>query len=219
MNEALKSKYGMRKINSHRLSALNSHAGDTILDVGCGSGAYVLELRGQKNIRGVDYQKFDTWDEAPELFSIASADDLSALPDNSVDTICSFEVLEHMKDPEKVLREYHRVCRNNIIITVPNCTITKAMKHSLLIYYHWIDPTHVNFFVRDKLIEITKNSGFEIDKFYNINQVNLLPILLENFGLDKKSPKDLRVRLLSWIYKRFSRKKYFITMLMVAKKV
>ncbi len=219
MSEQLKKTYTARKINKHRLEAIKKYAGKSILDVGCGNGAYVLEFKDSKDIKGVDYQKFDTWEEAPELFSVASADNLSSFGDSSVDSICSYEVLEHMKDPESVLKEFHRICRDNIIITVPNCAVTKSMKSSGLIFYHWIDPTHIQFFVKSTLEEMVTKSGFEIIHSEYINQISLTPILMESFDLENASAKSLKVRLVKWLIKKYSKKDYFITLLLVAKKI
>jgi ubiquinone/menaquinone biosynthesis C-methylase UbiE len=134
--------YSGRGLNPSRLEAIIRFAGQSILDVGCGSGAYVLQLADRYDIKGIDYQEFDTWKEKPNLFSISDATNLN-LPDNSVDTILSFECLEHLPDPELALKEYYRVARNNVILTVPNCEITLGMRQSLMLYYHWIDRTHI----------------------------------------------------------------------------
>src|SRR5262245_49618320 len=115
--------YSMRGINASRLAAIEQHAGREILDVGCGSGAYVLHLADRLNIRGVDYRHFDAWDQRPQLFGISDAQELK-MPDNSVDTILSFETLEHLPEPQRALSEYLRVCRKNLILTVPSCTVT-----------------------------------------------------------------------------------------------
>lgn len=217
-DDKLNEKYLKRKINADRLAALHKYASGSILDVGCGNGNYVLELRNEKDIKGVDYQKFDSWDEAPELFSIASADNLINYADNSVDTICCFEVLEHMKDPAKVLAELHRVCRNNVILTVPNCVITKGMKSSSFIYYHYTDPTHIQFFTKKTFDPLVKSAGFNIQHSGFINKVSPLPVLKECFGLYDKPPEHWRVRLVEWVFKKLARKEYHITLLVVAKK-
>ena len=144
--------YAARGVNTERLNAILENAGQSVLDVGCGNGAYVLKLADRYNILGVDMQRFETWNAMPHLFSVSDASELQ-FKDNSFDTVLSFETLEHLTEPKKALREYYRICRKNLILTVPNCDITSGMRQSLMAYYHWVDRTHVNFFDMDTIIE------------------------------------------------------------------
>lgn len=208
----IKTSYAVRGINQERFEAILKFAGHSILDVGCGSGAYVIKLAEQRNITGVDYQHFPTWEIMPERFSKSDASQLDR-EDNSVDTILSFETLEHLPDPQKALQEYYRVCRNNLILTVPNCELTPGMEQSKLIYYHWIDRTHVNFFNQKEIKKLVESVGFRVEQNYYINQINLQPFLLEAFDLS-----DFWER---YLHKFLCKKQriYYLTCLLVAYKV
>lgn len=201
--------YAVRGINKERLKAVRKFAGHSILDVGCGSGAYVLKLAEKYQISGVDYQRFPSWNEKPHLFSISDAEQLN-LEDSSVDTILSFETLEHLSNPEQALREYYRVCRKNIILTVPNCQITPGMEKSKMIYYHWIDSTHINFFNQTTIIELVKNVGFQVHTNYYINQINLQPLLSEALAIPVFFDKILKKFL------EKQKRSYYLTCLLVA---
>lgn len=213
-SQEIKNSYLKRGINQERLSAILRFAGDSILDVGCGNGSYVLELAKQKNIeiKGVDYQYFSTWDLNPNLFSISQATQLG-LEDNSVDTILSFETLEHLQSPETALKEFYRVCRKNIIITVPNCQLSSGMKHSKLLYYHWIDRTHANFFDLDNIRKLVEDSGFQVYNSYYINQINLIPFISEAFNFE-----GVFGRFLLKVLTNRQHRKYYLTCLVVAEK-
>ncbi len=204
--------YAGRGINKERLEAVIKFAGHSILDVGCGSGAYVLKLAEQYQIFGVDYQRFPSWDEKPHLFSISDAAQLN-LEDNSVDTILSFETLEHLQNPEQALKEYYRVCRKNIIITVPNCQITSGMEKSKVIYSHWIDPTHINFFKMEDIIKIVKNAGFNVTDSYFINKINLQGLISEAFDVS-----GFFTRKIYQILLKNQKHQYYLTSLIVATK-
>lgn len=204
--------YAARGINQERLEAILKFAGHSILDVGCGSGAYVLKLAKQYQISGVDYQRFSSWEEKPHLFSISDAAQLK-LPDNSVDTILSFETLEHLQNPEQALKEYYRVCRQNIIITVPNCQITPGMDSSKMIYSHWIDPTHINFFQMEDIIKMVKDVGFNITQSYYINKINLQGLIKEAFDFSGFFGSKI-----SQIIFKKQKRQYYITSLIVATK-
>ena len=204
--------YSARGINKERLEAILKFAGHSILDVGCGSGAYVLKLAEQYQISGVDYQRFPSWDDRPHLFSISDAAQLD-LEDNSVDTILSFETLEHLQNPEQALKEYYRVCRKNIIITVPNCQITSGMEKSKFIYSHWIDPTHINFFKMEDIIKIVKNAGFNVTASYFINKINLQGLISEAFDVSGFFKRKIYQILL-----KNQKHQYYLTSLIVATK-
>ncbi len=105
--------------------------GKDVLDVACGSGysAPILCEAGAKSYLGIDI--------SGEAISIAEAryrvaqrtrfirDDacrLSAVPDSSVDTVISFETIEHLPDPDSFLSNLRRVLRSRgqLIISTPN---------------------------------------------------------------------------------------------------
>lgn len=205
--------YAVRKINLERLDAILKFAGDSILDVGCGNGEYVLKLADKYDIHGVDINSYESWSAMPNLFSMSNAEKLN-WEDNSIDTIISFETLEHLKKPELALKEYYRVCRKNIIITVPNCKISPGMSKSKFIYSHWIDRTHIQFFTLETIKKLITDSGFEITGSYHINKINLSPLFCEAFKLNSFFGK-----LLSKYFKSKVAHEYFLTCLVIANKM
>src|SRR4051794_34276534 len=107
--------YGARGVNPERLQAIRDHAGRSVLDVGCGSGAYVLELADQYDIHGVDIREFEPWNLRPERFSVHDVCSLPHSP-SSTETVVCFEVLEHVPDPGKVIGDLYRICSKNLIL-------------------------------------------------------------------------------------------------------
>lgn len=204
--------YAVRGLNRERLAALLQHAGQEILDVGCGNGNYVLHLADRYKIRGVDYKHFGAWEQRAHLFSVSDAQRL-AVPDASVDTILSFETLEHLPDPASALREYHRVCRRNLILTVPNCQLTSGQRASGLIYNHWIDRTHINFWDLDSLCQQVEAAGFKVAQRGHINHMSMGPLAMEALGLGGRL-----ARLGAKVFSRLQRTKYPMTCLVVASK-
>lgn len=204
--------YSARGLNPARLNAIRDHATGSVLDVGCGNGAYVLAFADHMDIRGVDHVPFERWQEMPDRFSIADAQAL-LLPDASVDTILSFETLEHLPDPAKALREYFRVCRQRLVLTVPNCDLTAGMRASGLIFNHWIDRTHVNFWNMETLCTLMESSGFRVTIRQHINAVRPGPMLMESLGL-AGLPARVGAKLLTMLQRRH----YWMTCLVVADK-
>ena len=167
-----------RQLNPDRAAAISEYAGASFLDVGCGNGRYVLHFDSAFDTAGADIQEYPQWNESPDQFRIADATDLP-FPDSSFDTVVSFETLEHVPDPEAALREFHRVCRDNIIFSVPNCELPASLEASRLTFFHYTDRSHVNFFTRDSLAAALHRTGFEPQKIELINACPVQPLLNE----------------------------------------
>lgn len=211
-NNDEKARYAARVTNPYRLEAIRKFAGRSFLDVGCGSGAYVLALADEYDAKGVDFQPYYSWRARQDLFSVSDAAELP-WPDKSVDTILSFETLEHLPDPNKALREYQRVCRNNVILTVPNCDITEGMKRSNLIYGHWVDRTHIQFYNMDSITDLVRSAGFNVAHKSYINEITLMPLILEVFGLSGSGQ-----RIVAKLMHSFRKQRYHITCLVVGER-
>src|SRR5216117_406598 len=125
------------------------HAGTSVLDLGCGFGAYscVLAGEGWKCVGcdiNIDYLRTAALKGLP----VVGAD--SALPflDRSFDTVLIFEVLEHVADVEKLLAEAFRVARKNVLITVPNSENIEVMQENDVTYATCFPRTICIFFNR-----------------------------------------------------------------------
>ena len=170
--------WGGRPLNPGRSAAISEYAGPEFLDVGCGNGQYVQHFCSSHVTAGIDIQSYPQWADSPEKFQIADAAELPFLT-GSFSTVVSFETLEHVPDPESVLREFHRVCHKNIIISVPNCELPPAMEASRLAFFHYTDRSHVNFFTPDSLALMLRKTGFEPTQVKLINHCVIQPLLNE----------------------------------------
>lgn len=143
------------------------YAGESILDLGCATGDYCLEL-GRLGFKcvGVDVNE--------EYIRIAKEKGVNAyvvkeqLPfeDKSFDTVIIFEVLEHVQSPGRLLGEAKRVAKKNILITVPNCGDIEALRDYGLTYEHFLETDHMNFFTKRNLEDLLREyfRKFEVEE-------------------------------------------------------
>lgn len=130
-----------------------ANKGDSILDIGGGEGVYSeeLKIKGFKPIC-VDINKdYIKQSEKKGIESYVMDATSLNFSDKSFDVVLLFEVLEHIKDFKKVLKEAERVAKKYIIITVPNCSGFDELYKLHLTYDHFLATDHVNFFTKDDL--------------------------------------------------------------------
>lgn len=112
------------------LGVLKGLAPTNLLDIGSGRGVFVWPLLTEfprLDVTCMDLRQ----DRVDDLLAVhkggilrldAIKGDAKSLPfpDKSFDVVTLLEVLEHMKDPGKAIKEAIRVSRRNIIISVPS---------------------------------------------------------------------------------------------------
>lgn len=117
------------EVLSEKLLRLTYFRGESYLDIGCGNGTFTLLLgTGFARTIGIDVEpsRLRTFAKKIEnhghIFVLQmSAEDLG-FPDESFDVITAIEVIEHIPDLAKALREVKRVLKRGgmFCITCPN---------------------------------------------------------------------------------------------------
>ena len=99
---------------------------NTILDVGCGEGFTLNKFKKEgigKTYKGIDYSN-DAILIGKKLYPDLdlSQGNIYKLPfkNNSFDLVVCNEVLEHLENPEKGIKELIRVSKKYILLSVPN---------------------------------------------------------------------------------------------------
>lgn len=149
---------------------------DTLLDAGCGEGFVtdiLLAAMPEASITG-----FDVLPESVKLAQLRnprasiSVGDIYNIgyPDASFDVVYSIEVLEHLDQPRRALRELARVARRAVVLSVPHepffCLANAARGKNLDIRPRGSDPDHRNFWSRatfgtfvDQELDVEKLTG------------------------------------------------------------
>ncbi len=145
---------------------------ESILDAGCGEGFTMEELLKSgvgKKIEGIEYSK-DAISYGKKLFPNLNIKQGSVyeLPykDNSFDLIICTEVLEHLEEPIKALKEMLRVSKKYLIVSVPNepffllSNFLRGKNLSRL----GNDPEHINHWNILSFKKYLKQNGIEMKK-------------------------------------------------------
>lgn len=163
-----------------------------ILDIGCADGVFtnvILNKSGAKEIVGVDVLKTSIswakkhWKGNKRMKFIVG--DIHKLPfkANKFGAVFALEVLEHVFDPEKALREIKRVMKKGGygVFLVPSDS-----KLFLLVWWFfrtfwfakiWND-THIQSFNHSGLPQLSKKVGFivEVDKKFWLGMLHLVKV-------------------------------------------
>lgn len=199
-------KIGLDGWPKNRVEAVlfSTGSGNTVLDVGCGNGNLLFQLREQFNtLIGLEYSphrleqaKLNLVDEnfIPVL---GSAEDMGKIESDSIDCIVSADTIEHVPDVYMAVAEFYRVLRpgGRLIINTPNIAFLK--KRALLLIGRFpstsqpnegmgndilFDGGHLHYFTFRSLSLLLKRSGFSVDQsigFGKFGRVhNIYPPLL-----------------------------------------
>lgn len=125
--------------------------GSKVLDVGCNDGTFIHMLKEKRNcdVTGIDLSETALEEAKKKGLNVMVADVESLpFPDKSFDVITCMEVLSHLFDAEKAIKEIRRVLKSNGIF-LGSCP------HKNLENYAWDDKRlHRRYFDADELHQL-----------------------------------------------------------------
>lgn len=157
------------------LRALVPETARRVLDVGCGAGALGGTLRAERGIEVVGVELFaDAAARAAGRLDdviVADLDTLAELPcpHGSFDAMVFGDVLEHLRDPHRLLRALRPYLAPGgvIVCSIPNVKHWSVVA-PLLVEDRWryedaglLDRTHVHFFTLEEIGLMLAETGFE----------------------------------------------------------
>jgi 2-polyprenyl-3-methyl-5-hydroxy-6-metoxy-1,4-benzoquinol methylase len=180
----------------------------TILDIGCGEGVFGQDLKKRTNreVWGVEISA-PCAETAKERLDRVMVGDIESnhfdLPNNYFDCIVCNDVLEHFKDPWRILRRLKNNLKKNgcMIASIPNVRYYKNIK-ALLLRKEWeyasagiLDFTHLRFFTQKSILSMFDECGYSIITIEGINPMELswklkfANMILGDFLNDMKYPQ------------------------------
>lgn len=155
----------------------------SLLEIGCGSAASMSYIKRFLNMDakfyGVDLEKNSFIPEWVEFFKVDIDKDSIPLPDNSVDVVLSIFVLEHLHNPQNLIKEAYRVLRKDgfLYLITENYTSIYIPSSEFNFYQ---DFTHVRPWTKKSLDYMARAYGFEVNNIKIIRPVEyflLIPFL------------------------------------------
>ncbi|WP_114988881.1 bifunctional 2-polyprenyl-6-hydroxyphenol methylase/3-demethylubiquinol 3-O-methyltransferase UbiG [Synechococcus sp. N19] len=191
-----------KKYVKHLIERYNLTTGSRLIEIGAGRGEFLNEFAIQGfDVIGID-QDQNCLSEYPHIPKIISDlhTALKELPNTSCDIVFMKSLIEHLRDPEEVLQQVHRILRSKGALIV----MTPDWEANYQIFYD--DHTHVTPFTKISLkylLQMTKFSKIDVNHFLQLPFIwknpifSIIPICLAPF-----IPHRSRYKLLRWSKER-----------------
>src|SRR5215471_17439261 len=163
------------KRSSHYYAQRFVGSGQQVLDVGCGVGFFAAWLKEDGNrVTGVDALPHTAAHDAlEEYFPVDLNASGGALPaklgSRRFDAVLLLDVLEHLTDPDHLVREARQVLgeHGRMIVSLPNVANITVRLALLLGQFNYtergiLDRTHLRFFTRKTARRFLEENGMEV---------------------------------------------------------
>jgi len=155
------------------LGALKGHTAATkLLDVGAGNGYFVYLARREFGLSadGLEISTAEA-DYARDTFGIELLRGDLSIVTEPYETITSFNVLEHVKHPTRLLKDMSEKLRPGglLAITTPNPSCIQRRLSGLNKWNMVCPPHHINLFTRAALTQMLAREGFDILEYSTLS--------------------------------------------------
>jgi 2-polyprenyl-3-methyl-5-hydroxy-6-metoxy-1,4-benzoquinol methylase len=157
---------------------------NSILDVGCGTGAFLRLVKERTKAETWGVEVIDKIAEKAKgqidnIIIGKIEDKLESIPDSYFDCITLNDVLEHMIEPAKVLNSLkQKLSADGVIVaSLPNVRYFFNL-YELIISKDWkytesgvLDSTHLRFFTKKSMKRLFDEAGYKITSQKGINKI------------------------------------------------
>jgi 2-polyprenyl-3-methyl-5-hydroxy-6-metoxy-1,4-benzoquinol methylase len=140
--------------------------GARLLDIGANLGLFVREAAVRFRASGIEPSaNVVAWArrEVGANLEVGSIDDELDRFHGQMDVVTLFDVLEHLPDPDRALRQCHRLLRpgGHLFLTTPDAG--SVMSRVLGRHWYYVDmDEHVALFTRANVRTVLERTGFEV---------------------------------------------------------
>lgn len=141
---------------------------DPILDLGCGSGDFLLACRRRGwNTVGVEQPEAPAMRRLKDVgIRVVSPDEMESIESNSINTVTAWHVLEHLPEPRATFDQVRRILKpgGRFVIEVPNFASWQA-RLAGPDWFHVDVPRHLLHFDRASLATLLDRSNFSAERW------------------------------------------------------
>jgi 2-polyprenyl-3-methyl-5-hydroxy-6-metoxy-1,4-benzoquinol methylase len=182
----------------------------SILEVGCSSGGFGALLKERdpgREVWGIEPDAEAARTASARLDRVIAkpfSSEVDELQGKRFDAICFFDVLEHLVNPEKALKDCRNFLTENgvVVASIPNILHFYQISE-ILIQQDWkyrdegiMDNTHLRFFTKKSILRMFETCGFTVSRIEGISA---------SYGLKYKLANMLTLgRLADWKYVQFA---------------
>lgn len=172
----------------------NINKNTSILDIGCGWSQALLFFKK----KGLECYGFDPAIEAVQYgckkglnIKHAGLDGMDVFEGKKFDIVTMFNVLEHLSDPVKALKQIKKILkpRGVLVVDVPNefndFQLAGRDTHNLKNW--WIaPPNHLNYFSKDSLVKLLESLSFSIKICESSFPLEMFLLFGDNYVTNRK---------------------------------
>jgi len=139
--------------------------GASVLDLGCGAGAYGTPLMDAGHIwLGVEGDPATAClaSESGLPVLVANVVDLE-LADGAFDHVIAIEVIEHLDDPEAFIRQAARLANHSAVFSVPNSAAIPLLHPYVVTPWHLMEADHKSFFTPTNLTQLLEQHFEQVE--------------------------------------------------------
>jgi len=162
-----------------------------LLEIGSYTGIFLeIAKNNQWHAEGVELSSWARNIAASRNISLYSSLDDSILNKvNHFDSIIMWDVIEHLTHPQDILKKAHKLLKPGGILGVSTIIIDSISASVLKKYYPFYLDMHLIYFTKRSLINILKNTGFEIIEFKRHKRYVSISYILSKFSILKNINK------------------------------
>jgi 2-polyprenyl-3-methyl-5-hydroxy-6-metoxy-1,4-benzoquinol methylase len=153
-----------------------------VLELGCATGRFgeALKRRRDCHITGIEYAP-ETAERARHSLDRVIVGDCESLnleelfQSGEFDCLIAADVLEHLRDPEDLLRRLqpYLTCDASIVVSIPNVRHAGVLQAAVQGYWTYrqegiLDRTHLRFFTRREIGKMFTRLGFEVEEYRRV---------------------------------------------------
>ena len=144
-------------------------AGSRILEVGCGSGDFLVEARKRGlSVQGIEFSEHAAAvanERLGETAVLVGSPETVTLPANSYDVLAAFDVIEHLRDPKMSIDWMYLLLKRGGVAAIVTPSLDSWSRR--LLGRHWMEykPEHITYFSQKSLRRLLENAGFSSIQF------------------------------------------------------